>query len=128
MPGGARSYPLDEIAQWLRRDGPWRQGRVRLVDSDDDEPGDSVELELLRRENRIIASLKRREMEKSLVPRRQVHEGLARCASILRRVHEQMQKSGHDDAADLLDAGLDEFVREIEAMQFDDDDDDDLPR
>lgn len=99
---------------------------MRLVDSDDVEPGDSVELELLRRENRIIASLRRREMERSLVPRNQVHEGLARCATILRTVHQQMQKAGHADAAELLDAGLQEFGREIESMEFHDDSDDDV--
>lgn len=78
--------------------------------------GDSPALEKLREEKFRQARLERLEMERQLLPRGQIHEGLTRLAARLRNCGEQLERQYGPDALDVLNEALADFERELEAL------------
>lgn len=83
------------------------------------EPQEPEALELLREEQFKMARLDRLAKERSLLAREDVHAGLGRIASLLRGAGEQLQKKFGPDAAEILNATLDDCEREIEDVLAD---------
>ena len=71
----------------------------------------SPSLERLRLEKFKIARIERRELEKSLVSKKKVEEGLAKLAAILRDAGEQMNKIS-PRCVEILNESLDKFSKE----------------
>jgi hypothetical protein len=78
--------------------------------------GDSPALEKLREEKFRQARLERLEMERQLLPRATIHDGLTRLAARLRSCGEQLQRQHGSDALDVLNEALEDFQREVEAL------------
>jgi hypothetical protein len=89
-------------------------GRAGGDEDESEETSDA--LELFRGERYLREKLKRLAEEGELLPRAEVHVGLARIAALLRGCGELLQKKYGPDAQEVLDATLDDCRREVETL------------
>jgi hypothetical protein len=84
----------------------------------DDDPlmggGDSPALEEYRKEQTLMARMKRREMERQLIPRDESRIALGKIASIIRNCGEILQRQFGPAALDVLNEALGDMDLEIE--------------
>jgi hypothetical protein len=113
MPGG-ESGPWDivEIAKWHYS----RKGGRSGVDQDPmlDGPA-SPALEQYREARAALARLELENRQKSLIPRVDVHQALARIAAIIRQAGDSLQRLFGTEAHAILEEALDDAEREIES-------------
>jgi phage terminase Nu1 subunit (DNA packaging protein) len=116
MPGKSPAYPLDDIAQWLRRDGPWQpHARHRGVDDElEDEAEVSEGLERYRLAKAALAELELAERQHQLVSVERIREGLLRWSVILKRAGERLRKRFGTDAHRVVTEALAECGRVID--------------
>ena len=93
MPGRPGAYDVQEVVQWLRSVGPWRQ-HARPEEDDPDLAGgpDSPGLERYRLAKAAIAELELEQRKASLLSRDKARTALVRWASIIRRLGERLGK------------------------------------
>ncbi len=63
-----------------------------------------------------MARLKREELERGLLPRREVHESLVRTSGIMRKAGELLNKNHGPEAARILEEALEDCQREYDAL------------
>jgi hypothetical protein len=114
MPGGDKGpWDVREIAAWRQK----RSGKHTGGDPDPmlDGPA-SPALERYREARAAMARLDLATREKNLLPRADVHTGLARIASVIRQAGDTLQKQfGAEPHAVLIEA-LDEAEQQIENL------------
>ena len=109
MPGATGCYPLSEVAQWLRRDGPWR---VRPA-ADDLGSGDSPGLERYREARAELAELDLAERREELIDRGLIRSKLIRLIGLLRACSDRLEKRFGADAKRMVHDTLGEWQRAI---------------
>lgn len=85
---------------------------------EDDASGSAVSspaLEKYRHERYLLARLDRLEQERSLLPREDVHQGLAYVASFYRSMQEKVERSFGREVADMMEEDLAEAESAMEA-------------
>lgn len=95
----------------------------RLADDDPMAGPTSPAMERWREEKYRLARIERRQRERTLLPRGDIHSGLARVASVIRRAGDALQRQFGDDAAKILTNALDDAQHEIDRLFGDTDDD-----
>ncbi len=97
MPGRKGNYPLDEIVQWLRNQGPWRRFQVN---GDGDDPmlaaGDSPALERYRNARADLSELELAEKRQQLHPTDFILHVLKQWAGVYRRLGERLSRRYQD--------------------------------
>jgi hypothetical protein len=112
-------YSLREAVEWLRKH-VW----VPAVRPESDDPlldgGDSSPaLERYRAARASLAELELATRQGQLLPRAETHQAMARMSALIRTLGETFQRHGEipgADAAQLLDATLDDFDRELQVL------------
>lgn len=107
MPGTRGRWPLDEIAQWLRTDGPWRPWGKG--ESDDDlltSGGSSPALERYRAARAAQAELDYARDVGQVISRETVAELLRSWSDILRRAGERLVSRHGNEAKRVLDDAI----------------------
>lgn len=114
MPGKATAYQVDQIAQWLRRDGPWQPHlRLRAEEDEDLEGEASPGLERYRNAKASLAELELSQRQHQLVTVEKVREGLLRWAVVIKRAGERIRKRFGADAHRIVTEALEECGRVI---------------
>ncbi len=116
IPFGGKTINLPEVVRKLHDFLAANAHKLASVDNEDElllGPGNSPWLEKLREETARLKRLDRLERERVLLSRDQVHEGLARLASVLRNLGENLQRHHGSSAADLLEEALEDYEREV---------------
>lgn len=117
-PGKPGRYPLAEIVQWLRNEGPWRpHGRGESTDDPLLSAGDSPGLERYRLAKAALAELELQERQRTLLPVEKVREVLLRWAMLVRRMAERLGKRYGAEAAGAVSDCLDECGRVIDELR-----------
>ena len=92
----------------------------RVIGTDDAGQMSLTALEQLRREQFKIARLRRKRLERELLPRAEVHDALALFAGRIKRAGQQLGKRFGGDAQQILDDALDDALG---GLRVDDGDD-----
>lgn len=116
MPGNSPAWPLDEIAQWLRQAGPWKPRAATAKSGNGDPlmagPSEGSEgLERYRKARAALAELDLAERNGVMINRALMRESMARAAAPLRTAGEKLNLRFNEEARQILDEGLDEFLR-----------------
>lgn len=118
IPFGEATIDLVKVAKALH-DFLARKARV-LAAAETDDPllvgESSPALERYRDEKAKLARLDRLEREGQLIARDQIHDALARVASVLRNAGETLQRSYGLDAHRILDEALNDAQAEVDAL------------
>ena len=122
MPGEPGHYPMPEICEWLRSDGPWAD-RKKYPPTESDDPlldGDSPALERYRLAKAKHAELDLEARKSELIERDKCRDVLARWATVIRRMGERLAKRHGKDAATSVNRSLEECERIIKKELGDD--------
>lgn len=109
MPGEARHYPLDEIAQWLRKFGPWKPQARQSPDESDTllvSANDSPELERYRAARADLAEMERDERRRKLLGVERVREICLTVGDVIKSLRRRLRKRFGEEAGQLIDEGL----------------------
>lgn len=108
-PGSRGAYPLKEILAWVRTVGPWREKIPRDADELLYGSTDCPELRRYRAAKASLAELELAERQGELIRVDQLHEGILRMATVLRRYGEKAGKRwgqeavvGHNECLDAM--------------------------
>ena len=115
---------LSAVIRWLH--DFLAANRHKLASTDGEVPmtgESSPALELWRQEKYRLARLERLEREQKLLPRDQVHDGLARLSGLLRVLGETLQRQFGAEAQQLFEEALDDYTREVGTLFGDGHDD-----
>lgn len=110
MPGTQGHYVLQDIARWLRTDGPWRPYQRPETTSDDPllADGDSPALERYRLAKAKHAELDFEHRKGELIEREKARDIFSRWAVVIRRMGEKLAKRYGNDAAETVNETLEE--------------------
>lgn len=109
MPGRPKAYPLDEIARWLRADGPWRPQAQRMTAEDEPELvgyGDSPELERFRAARADLAEMERDERRGKLISAERLREICLTVGDVIKSLRRRLVKKFGVAAGEVVDGGL----------------------
>lgn len=113
---GDGSVSLDDLSVWRYR----RDVGEQLAAGDDFTGSDSPNLERMRKARADIWELELDAKRGNFLPRDDVHQLLGELASVLRGAGERLQKQCGLDARDIMEEGLQEFLRRMEERLGDD--------
>jgi hypothetical protein len=118
IPVGEATIDLGKLARWLH--DLLRDKGDRILSSDDADASlsgpFSQALEEYRREQTRIARLKRLDMEKTLVPRKEVHQVMSDLAALIRGGIEMLQLRHGNEAAEIIRDCLDQYEARLTAL------------
>ena len=98
-----------------------RLARYLPAESENAEQGEEADnMELYRGERYLRERLKRMAEERALLPRLEVHEAFAQCASILRSAGDILQRQFGRDAHQVLEEAISECERRMTSLSQDD--------
>ena len=117
MPGARGGWPLDQIAKWLRKDGPWRRFGAAGVDELDADGPDSPALEESRRWRAKLLEQEFRKREGELVDVGYVSVPADRIMARLRRCGEQLGVRFGPEAQIMVNDAIDDCKRTITGIR-----------
>lgn len=110
MPGKKGFWPLDKIAQWLHKDGPWKP----RLSAEEDTAVDSPALERSRLARAKLLEYELAERQEHILPVDVMRDELLRLAAPLKRANDRLSQLFGHRAAEIVDDALAEFQRGID--------------